>query len=307
MKISRETSSDTTNEYKVKSQQVPQVPPVPAPRHRVQHQSPGPAPVPAPRRVRDVVTLGKDHGERSKDEEKLKMSQDNEQQKVGFDDFEIDPLVMNNVKKSGYSMPELFLRKIFPIIQDNQIDVMACSNTESGNTAAFLISIISKFMERNIGDHPHPEEGSRAVKPHCVVITPTRESAAQISTLAKTITEATKMRVVVTSGDTSVQQQMEDARRGCNILISTPGRLLYFVKENVISFESLEALVLDEADRLISDDFKDCVEKIVTSETMPRIKDRQTFVHCKKLNEKTRGRVKMFLDKSYLFVDDEDQ
>ena len=209
--------------------QVPQAASVPAPRHRVLHQSPGPAPapVPAPRRARDVVAPLQDQGQDRKDEEMLKMSQDNEQQNVSFDDFEINPRVLNNVKKSGYSMPELFLRKIFPIIQDNQIDVMTRSNTEFGHTAAFSISIISKFMERNIGDHPHPEEGSRAVKPHCVVITPTRESAAQISTLAKTFTEATKIRVVVTSGETSVQQQMEDARRGCNILISTPGRLLY--------------------------------------------------------------------------------
>merc|ERR1719192_1074973 len=59
----------------IPAQQVPQVAPVLAPRHRVLHQSPGPAPVPAPRQVRDVVTLGKDHGQDNKDEEKLKMSQ----------------------------------------------------------------------------------------------------------------------------------------------------------------------------------------------------------------------------------------
>ena len=73
------------------------------------------------------------------------------------------------------------------------------------------------------------------------------------------------------------------------------------INENVMSFESLEALVLDEADRLTSDDFKECVEKIINSETMPRIKDRQTYVHCKKLNEEIKGMVKILLDKSYLF------
>ena len=80
---------------------------------------------------------------------------------------------------------------------------------------------------------------------------------------------------------------------------------MYFVKENVISYESLKVLVLDEADRLTSDDFKDCVEKIVTSETMPRIQDRQTFVHCKKFDAETAGRVKSFMNKSYIFLDEE--
>ena len=143
------------------------------------------------------------------------------------------------------------------------------------------------------------------MKAECVIITPTRESAAQISSPSKTLTEATSIRVVAASGDTSVQQQMEDVRRGCNILISTPGRLLYFVKENIISFKSLRVLVMDEADRLLTDDFKDCIDHIANAETMPRKKDRQTLVHCKKLNEVTQGRVKMFLDESYLFVDKE--
>ena len=223
----------------------------------------------------------------------LNMRQDEKLGQTGFARESINPLLINNVKKSGCPIPEQLLNQIIPIIHDNKFDVMACSEKESGHTAAFLISIISKFMEENIGSHP--EEGNCPVKPECVIITPTRESAAQISTLAKVLTEATNISFVSASGNTSVQQQMEDARRGCNILISTPGRLLHFVKENIVSFESLSVLVLDEAYRLTSDDFKDSIDKIVNSETMPRIKDRQTFVHSKKLDEETQERVKMFL------------
>ena len=232
---------------------------------------------------------------------KLKMRQDERLEQTGFARESINPLLINNVKKSGCPIPEQFLIQIIPIIHDNKFDVMAWSKTESGHTAAFLISIISKFMEENIGSHP--EAGNCPVKPECVVISPNRESSAKISTLAKTFTEATKMRVVVTSGDTSVQQQMEDARRGCNILISTPGRLLYFVENNIVSFKCLRVLVLDEADRLMTNDFKDCIDKIANSETMPQKKNRQTFIHCKKLEGETQERVKMFLDESYLFVD----
>ena len=268
--------------------QVSEVTPVSAPCH--QYRPPGPAPVPAPRRMQVGNVVKK------KDDE-LKMRQDEEQLRA---------ILFNNVQKSGYSILGQFLLKIVPTLQVNKVDVMTCSHakSQSGHTAALLVPIISMFMEENIIGG-HPEESSRPVKPHCVVITPTRESAAQISTLAKMFTDGTNIRVAVTSGDTSVEEQMEDARRGCNILISTPGRLLYFVKENVISYESLKVLILDEADRLISDDFKACVEKIVTSETMPRIQDRQTYVHCKKFDAETPGRVKSFMNKSYIFLDEE--
>ena len=274
------TDSITTSDGDSQPPQVPQLVPVPAPRHGVQHPPPGPAPVPAPRLVRDVESGQMLQG--SKDEVeidvKLKMRQDEKLGQTGFGRESINPLLNNNVKKSGYPVPEKFLLQIVPIIQDNKVDVMACSNTESGYAAAILISIISKFMEENIGSNP--EDGSCPVKPECVVISPTRESAAKISTLAKIFTEATKIRVVVTSGDTSVQQQMEDVRRGCNILISTPGRLLYYVKENIVSLSKVKIFVLDRADRLVAEDFKECVQKIVTSETMPKVGDRQTLIQC---------------------------
>ena len=279
------TDTATTSDGDSQPPKVTQAAPVPVPRHRVQHPPPGPAPVPAPRRVRDVesgqITLG------SKDEVqkeiKSKMRQDKKLEKTGFDRESIDPLLMDNVKKSRYSIPPQFLLQIVPLIQDNKFDVMTCSNTESRHTAAFLITIISKFMEENIGSHP--EEGNCPVKLECVIITPTRESSARISTLAKTLTEATSIRVVVTSGDTSVQKQMEDVRRGCNILISTPGRLLYFVKENIASFSNVKILLLDRADRLMAEDFKECVQKIVTSETMPKVEDRQTLIQCENFND----------------------
>ena len=213
---------------------------------------------------------------------KLKMRQDEKLEQTGYDRESINPLLINNVKKSGCPIPEQLLNQIIPIIRDNKFDVMACSEKDSGHTPAFLISTISKFMEENIGSHS--EEGNCPVKPECVVISPNRESSAKISTLAKTFTEATEMRVVVTSGNTSVQQQMEDARRGCNILISTPGRLLYFVQENIVSLSNVKILVLDRADRLMAEGFKECVQKIVTSETMPKVEDRQTLIQCENIS-----------------------
>ena len=216
---------------------------------------------------------------------------------------QINQQLSHNIQKCGYTFPERYLSKIVPMIQTFEVDEMTCHATKASQSAAFLIPIINRFLEENVISNS--EEGSSPVKPECVIITPTRESAAQISTLAKMLTEATNISFVAASGNTSVQQQMEDARRGCNILISTPGRLLYFVQNNIISFKSLRVLVLDEADRLMTDDFQDCIDKIANSETMPRIKDRQTFIHCKKLDEETQERVKMFLDDSYLLVDEE--
>ena len=97
------------------------------------------------------------------------------------------------------------------------------------------------------------------------------------------LTEATNISFVAASGNTSVQQQMEDARRGCNILISTPGRLLYFVQENIVSLSNVKILAIDRADRLMAEDFKECVKKI--SETMPKVEDRQTLIQCENFND----------------------
>ena len=168
------------------------------------------------------------------------------------------------------------------MIQTFKVDVMTCHATKTSQSAAFLIPIINRFLEENVTSHL--EEGICPLKPQCVIITPTRESAAQILSPAKTLTEATSIGVVVTSGDSSVQQQMEDARRGCNILISTPGRLLYFVKENFVSLSNVKILVLDRADRLMAEDFKECVKKIVNSETMPKVEDRQTLIQCENIS-----------------------
>ena len=107
---------------------------------------------------------------------------------------------------------------------------MACAQTGSGKTAAFMVPIIHRLLEENVESN-QLEMGCRdPVYPECVVVTPTRELAKQIQMQAKKFSQDTNLRAVVVYGQTSVYHQMEDIRKGCNILVATPGRLNHFIE-----------------------------------------------------------------------------
>ena len=84
-------------------------------------------------------------------------------------------------------------------------------------------------------------------KPEVVVITPSRDSASDIFTMASELVQETELKVVLASGETSLQQQIQELKEGCNILIATPGRLLFLARGLVVSFQNVKVLVLNEA------------------------------------------------------------
>ena len=132
---------------------------------------------------------------------------------------------------------------------------MACAQTGSGKTAAFMVPIVSRLTEENVVSNK-VEAGTRdTVHPECVVVTPTRELAKQIQQQAKKFSQGTELRAVVVYGQTSVYHQMEDIRNGCNILVATPGRLNHFIENGTVSLKNVKVLVLDEADRMLDEGF----------------------------------------------------
>ena len=148
----------------------------------------------------------------------------------------------------------------------NGRDLMACAQSGSGKTAAFLLPIIHKIIESNADGNP----GASTQTPQCVVITPTRELAIQIKDEARKFAMGSMVKSVVACGGTSVGYQLTQLEKGCNMLIATPGRfvfflyflfinlnlcqilrLLDFVDKGKVSFEDLKFLVLDKADRML--------------------------------------------------------
>ena len=178
---------------------------------------------------------------------------------------------------------------------------MACAQTGSGKTAAFMVPIIQRLLEENVANN-QLEEGSREpVHPECVVVTPTRELAKQIQMQAKKFAQDTVLRAVVVYGQTSVYHQMEDIRKGCNILVATPGRLNHFIENGTIVLKNVKVLVLDEADRMLEEGFMADIEKSVTTGSMAAAGERQTVMFSATFSDSVQEAAQAFL-KDYLFV-----
>jgi len=178
-------------------------------------------------------------------------------------------LLRDNVAKSGYKKPTPIQKYAIPIIM-NKRDLMACAQTGSGKTAAFLLPILHNILE----DECDPHTGDAPQKPQAVVVAPTRELALQIKEEARKFALQSVAKAVVAYGGTSTGYQLTQLFKGCNVLIATPGRLMDFVEKGKVSFEDCRYLVLDEADRMLDMGFEPQVRKIV-SQIRP---DRQTLM-----------------------------
>jgi len=208
--------------------------------------------------------------------------------------------VLKNIEKSGYQVPTPVQKYALPIIREKR-DLMACAQTGSGKTAAFMVPIVSRLLEEGIQNNK-VEIGSRdPVHPECVVVTPTRELAKQIQLQAKKFCQGTELRAVVVYGQTSVYHQMEDIRAGCNVLVATPGRLNHFIENGTIGLKNVKVLVLDEADRMLEEGFMAEIEKSVTTGAMGLAGERQTLMFSATFSDSVQLAAQAFL-KDYMFL-----
>merc|ERR1711915_381318 len=187
-------------------------------------------------------------------------------------------------------------KNALPIIMSGR-DLMACAQTGSGKTAAFLLPIIHKLMETEAD----AQIGSSSQSPQCIIITPTRELAIQIHNEARKFSQGSMVKSVVTYGGTSVNYQATQLTKGCNILVSTPGRLIDYVEKGRISFSDLKFLVLDEADRMLDMGFMPDIQKCVENPNMPEKTNRQTLMFSATFPDDIQQAAQEFLN-DYLFL-----
>ena len=213
-----------------------------------------------------------------------------------FGEAELRPLILENITKSGYAVPTPVQKNALPIIKSGR-DLMACAQTGSGKTAAFLLPVIHKLIEIQAD----PKEGASTQSPQCVVITPTRELAIQIHNEARKFSQGSIVKSVVTYGGTSVNYQATQLTKGCNILVSTPGRLMDYVEKGRISFSDLKFLVLDEADRMLDMGFMPDIQKCIENPNMPASGERQTLMFSATFPDDIQTAAQEFLN-DYLFL-----
>ena len=192
---------------------------------------------------------------------------------TSFLDLDMGEALNLNIKRCKYTKPTPVQRHAIPISLAGR-DLMACAQTGSGKTAAFMFPIISGTLKNN-----WPSAGrSRKAYPIALVLSPTRELTCQIHEEARKFAYQTGLRPVVIYGGAPVVDQLREIERGADILIATPGRLSDLIERARVSLSNVHYLTLDEADRMLDMGFEPQIRRIVDGEDMPPIGQRQTMM-----------------------------
>jgi ATP-dependent RNA helicase RhlE len=173
---------------------------------------------------------------------------------VSFSELGLSPAVMQAIADQGYTQPSPIQQEaIGPVL--SQKDVMAAAQTGTGKTGAFALPIVHLLSESAHRASPNQVKA--------LILTPTRELAAQVAESVAACHQHTSLRSGVVFGGVSINPQMKQLRRGCDILVATPGRLLDLFQQNAVKFSELEILVLDEADRMLDMGFIHDIKRIM--------------------------------------------
>jgi ATP-dependent RNA helicase RhlE len=176
-----------------------------------------------------------------------------------------DPL-LRGILASGYTSPTEIQSEAIPAALSGQ-DIIGCAQTGTGKTAAFVLPILSRiFRERPV------KAKKRVIR--SLILTPTRELAVQIERSILNYGQFVGVRALAIYGGVDIKKQLETLRRGVDIVVATPGRLMDHMRRGSIDFGAMEVLVLDEADRMFDMGFIDDVQKIIR--TLPT--QRQTML-----------------------------
>ncbi|XP_034949438.1 ATP-dependent RNA helicase DDX3X [Chelonus insularis] len=220
---------------------------------------------------------------------------------TSFDEVKLTEIIKNSINLAGYDTPTPVQKYAIPIII-NRRDVMACAQTGSGKTAAFLVPILNQIYES--GPRPPPPQagsGRRKQYPLGLVLAPTRELATQIYDEARKFAYRSRMRPAVVYGGSNIVDQMRELDRGCHLLVATPGRLVDMLGRGKIGLHNCRFLVLDEADRMLDMGFEPQIRRIVEEDTMPPTGERQTLMFSATFPKEIQMLARDFLS-NYIFL-----
>lgn len=196
-----------------------------------------------------------------------------------FDDIELTEIIDNNIKLATYDVPTPVQKYAIPIIMSGR-DLMACAQTGSGKTAAFLVPILNQMYKHGVTPPPSGNRpfNRRKQYPLGLVLAPTRELATQIFEESKKFCYRSRMRPCVLYGGNNTQEQMRELDRGCHLVVATPGRLEDMIMRGKVGLDNIRFLVLDEADRMLDMGFEPQIRRIVEDSKMPPTGERQTLM-----------------------------
>ncbi|XP_016322847.1 ATP-dependent RNA helicase DDX3Y-like isoform X3 [Sinocyclocheilus anshuiensis] len=226
-----------------------------------------------------------------------------------FHDVDMGEIIMSNITLSRYTRPTPVQKYAIPIIKTKR-DLMACAQTGSGKTAAFLLPVLSQIYTDGPGEalqatqastQENGKYGRRKQYPISLVLAPTRELALQIYDEARKFSYRSRVRPCVVYGGADIGQQIRDLERGCHLLVATPGRLVDMMERGKIGLDYCKYLVLDEADRMLDMGFEPQIRRIVEQDTMPPKGVRQTMMFSATFPKEIQILARDFLEE-YIFL-----
>ena len=185
------------------------------------------------------------------------------QSEVGFADMDLTDEMMKSLERAGYELPSPVQAGVIPSALDG-LDVMGQAQTGTGKTAAFAIPILEQLA---------PREEISSVQ--ALVLVPTRELAVQVRNEFEKLAYFMDIKTAAIYGGHSIKKQIEELKRGVQVVVGTPGRVLDHIRRKTLDLRETWCVTLDEADRMLDIGFRPDIERILSSISR---KDRQTLL-----------------------------
>lgn len=215
---------------------------------------------------------------------------------ITFAELGLNEQILAGVAALGFSAPTPVQAAAIPAVLAGK-DVVASAQTGTGKTAAFMLPTLQRIAGEKPREAEKPNTGElnaatkynakrgdakcgaakcnakrddakRNAYPRALIITPTRELAAQIDNVAKSVCASTGQQAVIVTGGSRYKHQITALQKGCDVLVATPGRLIDLLDKKHTSLENIQVLVLDEADRMLDMGFWPSVHRIM--EQLPK-------------------------------------
>src|SRR4051812_38155576 len=179
---------------------------------------------------------------------------------ITFAELNLAPEVLLAVRDAGYTQPTPIQQQAIPLALAGR-DLIGLAQTGTGKTAGFTLPIVHNLISDPIVD----PQGALVHRVRVLILTPTRELAAQVEESFRKYGKHTDLRVVPIFGGVGLEPQAKSLRKGVDVVVATPGRLLDHMERQNVAFDDLEVLVLDEADRMLDMGFAPQLNRIVSA------------------------------------------
>ncbi len=202
---------------------------------------------------------------------------------MSFDTYGLSPALLRALAEQEYTTPTPVQAAAIPLVLAGH-DIMAGAQTGTGKTAAFTLPLLERL-------YPNGKRDPSARKPRALILTPTRELAAQVQESVRNYGKHIGMKSATVFGGVGMGPQIDALRRGVEIIVATPGRLMDHMQRRTVDLSGIEILVLDEADRMLDMGFLPAMKRVIGS--LPT--NRQTLLFSATFSSEIKGLAAQFM------------